>query len=78
MFRRRQRRRPDPIDHDPVVFDVHGMPVGVRAPTTAGADETTRAGRYHARLAALRKTHELDSQFQLRSSSCMFCSAPPS
>lgn len=60
------------------MFDADGMPVGVHVPTMASPEEATREGRYHARLAALRKTRELDPQYQLRSQVCMFCSAPPS
>ncbi len=78
MFRRRRRRDSGRIDQGPVVFDADGMPIGVFVPLRANGEEVTPHGRYHVRLAALRKTHELDKQFQLRSQYCMFCSPPPS
>ncbi len=78
MFGRRRRRDSDRIDQGPVVFDRWGVPVGVYVPSHANPEETSREGRYHVRHAALRKTRELDRQFQLRSQYCMFCAAPPS
>ena len=76
MFRRRKRRDQDRIEQGPVVFDTHGMPIGVAL--TPRTEETTRAGRHHAQLEGLRRTRELDLQFRLRSQTCIFCSPPPS
>jgi hypothetical protein len=78
VFRRRKERRTHQADQSPVVFDRDGVPVGVRVPNRANPEEATKAGRYHARLAALKKTHELDQQYRMRVQSCLFCSAPPS
>ena len=77
MFRRHGRRRPDQCDRGPVVFDAEGLPLGVYVPPRADPGEPTRESRHHARLAALRKTRELDGQYLLRSQVCLFCATPP-
>ena len=77
MFHRQGRRLSDQRDRGPVVFDAEGLPLGVYVPPRADPGEPTRESRHHARLAALRKTRELDGQYLLRSQVCLFCSTPP-
>jgi hypothetical protein len=77
VFRKRRRQSTGGLDQGPVVYDAAGAPLGVYVGPRAHAG-STREGRQHARLAALRQTRELDAQFRLRSQVCLFCSAPPS
>ena len=65
MNRRRRRERgtsdtvPEP---DPIVYDVHGVPVGVRLVGAPGDESETRASRHLARVTSLRATRELEGR----------------
>lgn len=50
------------LEPDPIVYDVHGMPVGVRIAGTGHPDDETPASRHLARVTALRKTRELEGR----------------
>jgi hypothetical protein len=47
---------------DPIVYDVHGVPVGVRIASVEHHADETRAARYLARVTALRATRELEGR----------------
>jgi hypothetical protein len=50
------------VGPDPVVYDVNGLPVGVRLAAVEQHDEETVASRQLARMTALRKTRELEGR----------------
>jgi hypothetical protein len=55
--------RNEPLgEPDPVVYDVDGVPVGVRIGGTERHDEDTPAARHLARVTALRQTRELEGR----------------
>lgn len=47
---------------DPIVYDVHGVPVGVRIAGVEHHGGETRAARHLARVTALRATRELEGR----------------
>ncbi len=47
---------------DPIVYDVHGVPVGVRIAGVEQHADETRAARHLARVTALRATRELEGR----------------
>jgi hypothetical protein len=49
-------------ERDPIVYDLRGVPVGVRLTARAAADDETPAARHLARVTALRKTRELEGR----------------
>ena len=53
--------RPGP-DQDPIVYDIYGVPVGVRVPGGPSPESETRASRHLARITALRTTRELEGR----------------
>lgn len=73
MFRRRKTKL---TPEGPVVYDRNGRPVGVRssAPTETEEPESVRRART---LDGLRKTRELEGQYNLRCAVSLFCSDPP-
>lgn len=73
MFR---RRRTSLEQEGPVVFDRTGRPVGVRV-TDAAAEAETPQSRRIRRLEALRRTRELEAQYNLRCQVSLFCADPP-
>jgi hypothetical protein len=50
------------VDLDPIVYDIYGVPVGVRAPGARSPESETRASRHLARITALRATRELEGR----------------
>jgi hypothetical protein len=74
-MRLRKKAREVP-DLEPVVFDRHGRPVGVRTAPAPAADDSPQASRM-MKLDALRRTHELEGQYRLRCQVSLFCSDPP-
>ena len=65
MIRRREQEiehDESPADPDPIVYDVNGMPVGVRIVGVEYHEEETPATRHLARVSALRKTRELEGR----------------
>jgi hypothetical protein len=73
MFRRRAARV---SPEGPLVFDRKGRLVGMRTP--AGTlPEDSRQARRRRSVEGLRKTHELDAQYDLRCAVSLFCADPP-
>jgi len=52
-------RVPEP---DPIVYDIYGVPVGVRSAGGRGHESETPASRHLARVRALRATRELEGR----------------
>jgi hypothetical protein len=60
---KRAPARSEPLgEADPIVYDVNGVPVGVRVGVTEHHDEETPAARHLARVTALRRTRELEGR----------------
>jgi hypothetical protein len=60
---KREDRPSGPVpDPDPIVYDIHGIPVGVRIAGGQNQESETRASRHLARVGALRRTRELEGR----------------
>ena len=72
MFRHTTRVVPE----GPLVCDSSGRPVGVRTPAATHSEEPRIVRRIRS-LDGLRKTRELDAQYDLRCTVSLFCDDPP-
>ena len=62
IWRRKRDQRPGDPEPDPIVYDIYGVPVGVRIADVEQHDDETRAARHLARVIALRATRELEGR----------------
>jgi hypothetical protein len=60
---KRERGQGRPVaERDPIVYDIRGVPVGVRIADSRRHESETPASRYLARVRALRTTRELEGR----------------
>jgi hypothetical protein len=62
IWHRKRDHRPSDPEPDPIVYDIYGVPVGVRIADDARHDDETRAARHLARVTGLRATRELEGR----------------
>jgi hypothetical protein len=63
-WRRKRDNEPSkPVaEPDPIVYDIYGVPLGVRIAGVEPHGDETRAARHLARVTALRATRELEGR----------------
>jgi len=73
---RRRSKEVEVTELGPLVCDSQGRPVGVHVDAAAPIVESPQARRLRG-MKGLRRTHELDGQYDLRLGVSLFCSSPP-